>query len=175
MIPAAEQVLFQLLRVVILPVADDPELPSPLTAHHGLDAAGLIPDGKPGVGEPNIVPQIFPGLIVPPVCDDGSHACGNLCPRFRTFQKIHVEFTKSGNSSHKYTPQQKTQGALRCGEHPCFSLPIYSPAAGLILRLCRPDACGAALEQSTDETAPPQAGTRGAVRLREHLRSGLFV
>ena len=50
-----------------------------------LDAAVQIPDGKLGIGEPNIVPQIFPRLIVPPVCDDGSHACEDLCPRFRTF------------------------------------------------------------------------------------------
>lgn len=38
-IPAAEPVLFQLLRIVNLPVVDDPELLSPLTVHHGLNAA----------------------------------------------------------------------------------------------------------------------------------------
>lgn len=87
------------------------------------------------------------------------------------FQFPRVEIAKSGNSAHKYAPQQKMQGALRCGEHHCFSLSVYSPAAGLILRRGRPDACGAALERSTDGTALPQAGTGGAVRLREHFRS----
>lgn len=55
------------------------------------------------------------------------------------FQLLRVEIAKSGNSAHKYAPRQKMQGTLRCGEHPCFSL--------------------------------PQAGTGGAGRLREHLRS----
>ena len=32
------------------------------------------------------------------------------------FQLLRVEIAKSGNSAHKYTPQQKMQGALRCGE-----------------------------------------------------------
>ena len=74
------------------------------------------------------------------------------------FQFLRVEIAKSGNSAHKYAPQQKMQGALRCGEHPCFSLSVYSPAAGLILRLCRRDVCRAALKRSTDGTALPQAG-----------------
>lgn len=87
------------------------------------------------------------------------------------FQLLHDEIAKSGNSAHKYAPQQKMQGALRCGEHPCFSLSVYSPAAGLILRLYRSDACRAALERSTNGTALPQAGAGGAGRLREHLRS----
>lgn len=87
-------------------------------------------------------------------------------------QLLRVENAESGNSTHKYTQQQKMQGALRCGEHPCFFLSVYcSPAVGLILRLCRPDEYGTALERSTDGTALPQAGTGGASRLREHLRA----
>ena len=86
-------------------------------------------------------------------------------------QLLRVENAESGNSTHKYTQQQKMQGALRCGEHPCFLSAYYSPAVGLILRLCRPDEYGTALERSTDGTALPQAGTGGAGQLREHLRA----
>ena len=56
------------------------------------------------------------------------------------------------------------------GMHPSFSLPIYSPAAGLILRLCRPDECGQHWNE-VPMTCPAPGRDRGTGQLRKHLCS----
>lgn len=50
------------------------------------------------------------------------------------FQFSRVEIAGFGNSAHKYTPRQKVQGALRCGEYPCFSLPHAGTGDAVRLR-----------------------------------------
>ena len=63
------------------------------------------------MGKPYIALQIFPCLIVTPVRDHGPHLHEDLRPAFGMLKKIRFKTTKSGNSTHKHTPQPKMQSA----------------------------------------------------------------
>ena len=54
------KILFQFGSIVDFSVVHNAIFPLPPAAHHGLDAAGQIPDGQPGVGQAHMPPQIFP-------------------------------------------------------------------------------------------------------------------
>lgn len=51
--------------------------------------------------------QIFPCLVAASVCDDRPHPLENPCPHFSILKKVCFKITKSGNSTHKHTPNLK--------------------------------------------------------------------
>ena len=97
----------QLTGVIDLSVVGDGIVPAVPAADHRLDAAGQVPDGEPGVGQPRRRHQILPGLVPAPVGQSLPHPDQHLCPAVPPPGIIFLKLTKACNSAHNSTSKKR--------------------------------------------------------------------
>ena len=128
----AAQIPFQFLRIVDLPVVDDSIFPVSPSAQHWAVPRRTDPGWTAGCGKIPHGGADIPRLVPSPVGDGRPHLYQDLRPVPGIRKKITMKTGKTGNSTHKHTPQPKIEGAVWFGP-----APVSIDSVSAVLMLCK--------------------------------------